>query len=526
MVASLPANEKDRIQALRRYAILDTPPEPAFDRIISLVARLLKVPIATVTLVDEHRQWFKAYCGLDESETDRDIAFCSHAILQDEMLIVPDTHKDPRFVNNPLVTGKPYIRFYAGMPLKGYNGSNIGVLCAIDTVPREFSSEQQAILEDLAEIVNEELRFRLATLEKNLLAAAVNHVNAGVIVTDPNQPGNPIIYCNPAFTEITGYEPEEAIGRSCRFLQGEHPDPEQQEIAKAIAERRPYRGLLLNYRKNGEPFWNSLLISPVFDEQGNLLNFVGLQHDVTDRKRDMDTLQENFERLKELERLRDSLTNMIIHDLRSPLSVTMGYLDFLRGEISGKLDEEELDLIRRARESADEINVMITSLLDVSRLESGKMPLDITESNLEDITQWALADELTLKGVRLKLELPAEPVPVRCDLGLISRVIGNLVGNAFKYSPEESTVTVRIASDEGKARFFVTDAGPGIPLEDQKRIFEKFGQVKGTRRVHSTGLGLTFCKLAIEAQGGSIGVNSEVGRGSTFWFSLPAATRK
>ena len=523
-----PSNEKERLKTLRRYAILDTPPEEAFDRITSLVGRLLGVPIATVTFVDEHRQWFKAARGLSQRETRREIAFCAHAILNDEMMIVPDARLDFRFAQNPLVTGPIGIRFYAGMPLKGVDGSNIGVLCAIDTKPREFTEEHKSILEDLAEIATSELRLRLATLEKNQLATAIAHVHAGVVVTDPTQADNPIVFCNPAFEEITGYCREEVMGRNCRFLQGPNSDPSvREEMRQAQNEQRSFRGLLLNYRKNGEAFWNDLIISPVFDKSGNLLNFIGLQDDVTERKQAVDALKENFDKLKELQDLRDSLTHMIIHDLRAPLSVTMGFLTFLKERAASKLDEIETEAIDRAQESAAQINAMITSLLDICRLESGEMPMDLKDFDIADIAITSLAHDLALMGPsRLQLELPEEPIRARGDAMLTNRVIANLVGNALKFSPKKSVVTVRATYDEGRARISVIDAGPGIPKEAHAEVFEKFGQLKATRRVHSSGLGLAFCKLAVEAQGGEIGIESEVGHGSTFWFTLPSAVKR
>jgi PAS domain S-box-containing protein len=525
MTAPLPINEKERLKALRRYAILDTPPEAAFDRLASLVTRLLNVPMATVTLVDEHRQWFKASCGMDQRETSREIAFCAHAILKDEMMIVPDASLDQRFAQNPLVTGPQGIRFYAGAPLKGFDGSNIGVLCAIDTKPREFSAEQQMILKDLAEITNSELHLRLASREKNQLAAAVTHMNAGVLVTDPHQPDHPIVFCNPAFSSITGYAYEEAMGRNCQFLYGPNSDPlVRKEIRQALEQQRPFHGLTLNYRKNGETFWCNSLISPVFDEKGELQNFVRLLGDVTERKSAEDALKQNYEKLKELEILRDNLTHMIVHDLRSPLTATMGFLALLEMHAAERQDEEGMGAIHGAQEGANQINSMITSLLDISRLEEGKMPLEINEFDLTEIAKTALAQTVALKGKKLlEFEGPDQPVRVRCDAMTVSRVIANLVGNAFKFSPKQSAVSVRISREEGLIRLSVTDAGPGIPREDYQRIFEKFGQLKGIRRVHSTGLGLTFCKLAIEAQGGKIGVESEVGHGSTFWFTLPPA---
>jgi GAF domain-containing protein len=164
--APLPADETERLAALRGYAVLDTPPEEAFDRVVQLVAAILDVPIALVSLVDEHRQWFKAKVGLDASETPREQSFCAHAILSDEILQVPDATEDPRFADNPLVTARPGgIRFYAGAPLEVPGGHRLGTLCAIDTRPRELDERQRQVLRDLAALAADQLELRRAGRE-------------------------------------------------------------------------------------------------------------------------------------------------------------------------------------------------------------------------------------------------------------------------------------------------------------------------------------------------------------------------
>src|SRR5690349_17553372 len=169
MIPSLrPANEVDRLAALRRYMVLDSEREAAFDRITALVARLLDVPIALVTLVDADRQWFKSAYGIDGTETKRDEAFCAHTILNDEPMIVSDAHEDERFVDNPFVTGAPHVRFYAGSPLQTPDGYNLGALCAIDTKPRELTPDQIASLNDLSAIVSALLEARLASHARRL----------------------------------------------------------------------------------------------------------------------------------------------------------------------------------------------------------------------------------------------------------------------------------------------------------------------------------------------------------------------
>lgn len=153
----IPANEQDRLFQLRSAAILDTPPEERFDRVTRMARRIFGVPVALVSLVDENRQWFKSCFGLDVSETPREISFCGHAILEEQTFVIEDTLKDERFFDNPLVTGEPYIRFYAGQPLRPLSGQAMGTLCVIDRAPREFSAEDRQMLVDFAQMVEREI---------------------------------------------------------------------------------------------------------------------------------------------------------------------------------------------------------------------------------------------------------------------------------------------------------------------------------------------------------------------------------
>lgn len=154
---SKPNNEALRIQTLRELNVLDTSPEERFDRLTRLAKRLFNVPIALVSLVDGDRQWFKSCMGLEASETPRDISFCGHAILGDQILTVCDAEQDERFHDNPLVVGDPKIRFYAGCPLTVANGSKLGTLCLIDLKPRNLDDEERALLRDLARMAEQEL---------------------------------------------------------------------------------------------------------------------------------------------------------------------------------------------------------------------------------------------------------------------------------------------------------------------------------------------------------------------------------
>ncbi|MES2546921.1 MAG: sensor domain-containing diguanylate cyclase [Pseudomonadota bacterium] len=167
LIPPMPPDEKTRIDTLRALNILDSSPQERFDRITRLAKRMFGVPIALVSLVDADRQWFLSSFGLDAKETSRDISFCGHAILGDEIFTVSDTALDPRFNDNPLVTDSPNIRFYAGCPITVPNGSKLGTLCLIDQSPRQFDEEDKAILRDLARMVEQEVvAIQLATLDE------------------------------------------------------------------------------------------------------------------------------------------------------------------------------------------------------------------------------------------------------------------------------------------------------------------------------------------------------------------------
>jgi len=170
--AAIPENEETRIDTLYSLGILDTPPEERFDRLTRLARRVFRVPIALVNLVDEHRLWTKSAQGQDPTEIPRDASFCAHTILGDDILLVPDTARDDRFRDNPYVVGSPHARFYAGCPLRAPNGSKLGTLCLIDTEPRKFSEEDQALLRDLAGMAERELvALQLATMDELTMLA-------------------------------------------------------------------------------------------------------------------------------------------------------------------------------------------------------------------------------------------------------------------------------------------------------------------------------------------------------------------
>ena len=223
-VQSLPGldvrfKEHARIAALRRYQVLDTDPESNFDELTALAAHICQTPIALVSLVDTDRQWFKSRLGLDVCSTDREVAFCTYAVASGSLFVVPDAAADPRFSNNPLVTGPPFIRSYAGAPLVTAEGHVLGTLCVLDTVPRELSAKTLSLLSSLArqamnllehrrqtylltrEIAEHELAEQMLARQRQFDEAVLESVSAGVLACDAD---GRVVVRNAAQRQMTG----------------------------------------------------------------------------------------------------------------------------------------------------------------------------------------------------------------------------------------------------------------------------------------------------------------------------------
>jgi len=239
-----------------------------------------------------------------------------------------------------------------------------------------------------------------------------------------------------------------------------------------------------------------------------------------------DRVRENYSRLQEVERLRDDLTNLIVHDMKNPLFRVSGYLELLRDEAREKLNAEQMSYIEEAMRSCRELVNMVKSLLDVSSLEQGKVSVNRQECSGACMLKEALAAiEPFVRDKSLKVKAPDSDFSLHCDPDMTQRVLTNILSNAARYSPAGGVITIAVENAGKEVRISVADQGPGIPKEYHSRIFQKFGRVEQRRtgdKSYPTGLGLAFCKLAVEAHGGRIGVESEPGRGSVFWFTLPA----
>ena len=234
-------------------------------------------------------------------------------------------------------------------------------------------------------------------------------------------------------------------------------------------------------------------------------------------------LEQQYAAIKKLEELKDSLTHMIVHDMASPLQTIALAVDLaLSGEAGHR--RENVEVLSRASDASRNLIEMVNSLLDISRMESGQMPLHLTDVDLRHLAEEAVETmQLLADAKNIRLSVQGPHVPLRADTDLIRRIFVNLIRNALKFTPGGGEVMVKVSASNDLATVEVRDTGMGVPPECHERIFEKFGQADAghQRQEHSSGLGLTFCRLAVVAHNGTIGVRSRLGEGSTFWFVLP-----
>jgi len=235
-------------------------------------------------------------------------------------------------------------------------------------------------------------------------------------------------------------------------------------------------------------------------------------------------LQESYEALRRLETLRDSLVHMVVHDLRSPLAAISACLEVIKWDAEEQHRRELAADVETGLHATRTIMRLVNSVLDVSKMEGTSMRLQIAPCDVAAVARESLDELASLVGTRkFRGDWPDEPVMALVDRDVVARIMQNLLGNALKFTPPSGEVTMAVEANDDRVRVAVSDTGPGIPREYRERVFEKFGQVEAVSRGQklSTGLGLTFCRMAVEAHGGRIGVDSETGRGSTFWFVLP-----
>ena len=239
-----------------------------------------------------------------------------------------------------------------------------------------------------------------------------------------------------------------------------------------------------------------------------------------------DRLSAAIQDLRDLERLKSTFVNAISHDLRIPLTGILGYAEFLEDGMGGELSPQQQEYVRQILDASGRMSNLLNELLDYARLEAGKFTVEARPIALTGAIEQAASTFFPVferKGLRYSAELPLDLPEVQADPERVVQVLSNLLSNAAKFTPTGGAIAVR-ARLEGDGAFLhveVADTGVGIPAEDVPKIFDRFHQTRAGQAAGGTGLGLNIAKSLIEAQGGQMGVRSEVGSGSVFWFTLP-----
>lgn len=349
---------------------------------------------------------------------------------------------------------------------------------------------------------------------------SINSATNGILIADARRPDVPTVYCNAAFEKITGYAKEEVVGRNCRFLQGQdHNQPDLDAIRQAIRDGTEGQAELRNYRKDGTVFWNEFYIAPVRDSQGTLTHFIGVQTDITRRKNQEAELARKTEALAQSNAELQQFAYVASHDLQEPLRMVASYTQLLRKRYQGKLDADADEFIEYAVDGADRMQRLIRDLLEYSRVGSENTSFEITEC--ERIWQHVMSN-LSASIRDHHATVTHDPLPtIYANPTLLTQVFQNLIGNALKFhgsSPASIHVGATSLSDGWE--FFIRDNGIGIPPDQRDRIFAVFQRLHGRSDYPGTGIGLAICKRIVEKHNGTIWVDSEPGKGSTFYFTV------
>ncbi|NTV31125.1 PAS domain S-box protein [candidate division WWE3 bacterium] len=537
--APIPANEATRIASVHALNILDTPPEERFDRITKTATSVFHAPISTITIIDTSREWYKSCQGVDSQEKDRAISFCGHALLSEGVMIIPDTLKDERFRDNPMVISAPNIRFYAGVPLYAADGSRVGVFCIKDVQPRTPTDEDIEILMNFAkwaelEINSEMLSVALqerTRLEKNLLEekkklaeekakdeAILHNIGDGLVVLDTSRH---VIMANKVVTEATGYSNDELMGQiwpDCVTPVNDHnrsSSVESEMITRALKQKEgsstPIYHPYYYTGKDGKVFPVAATVSPIHMSE----DIIGVAIIIRDVAREI-----------AIDKAKSEFVSLASHQLRTPLSTINWYTELLLNQNAGSLNDEQRTFLLEICKGNQRMTNLVSALLNVSRIEMGTFSVDPIKLNLRQLLHdlVVLLDPfIKSHHARIKESYPDSLPDIMLDQQLMAIILQNIITNAIKYSPDQSTIDISVSIQDQDVIIAIADQGIGIPEKQKNKIFTKLFRADNARDVEAdgTGLGLYIVKSILDHTGGSIWFESKVNKGTTFYIKLP-----
>lgn len=511
-------NEQERQAALDSYHILDTAEEKDFDDLTTLASAICGTPIALVSLVDNDRQWFKSHHGLADRETHRDYSFCAHAIAAPEqVLIVPNAKKDDRFSDNPLVTGPLDITFYAGVPLVNNDGFALGSLCVIDHQNREVNQEQINSLMVIAKQVVDKLELRRKVRELQLANEGLNEVNdrlnlaldAGKLGSYDADLNTGIIFCTEQCKADFGFE-KDKVPTTSDFLNIILPEYQlhvQEQVNLSLMNNSVFNAEYEVLWPDGSMHWIHASGKPRPDATGKINRMVGVTQNITARK--------------EFERHKDDFLSIASHELKTPITSLKGSLQLL-DKIKDKPGHPLFPkLIDSSNRSMDKINKLVDDLLNMHRFSEGYLRLDKTTFNIAELLELT-CNHIRMEGEHELIVQGDTELTMYADEHRIDQVIVNFVNNAVKYAADAKEIYLIISKENDFVKVSVKDGGPGIEPDQVPHLFDRYWRANHAGAKYTgLGLGLYICAEIIKRHDGEVGANSEIGKGSTFWFTIP-----
>jgi PAS domain S-box-containing protein len=369
-----------------------------------------------------------------------------------------------------------------------------------------------------------------------VLASALQSITIGVALCDATGPDATILYVNPAFGRITGYEPQEVIGQPLRFLQGRGtPQDQVERLERALIQRRAANLLLRSQRKDGKPFWNDMHVNPILEDSGHVAHFVAFISDASPRIRAEENLREAKHQAEIANRAKSDFLANVSHELRTPLNAIIGFSEIMQMQMFGAIGHKQYAAY------ADDIHLsgkhllsIINDILDLSKIEAGRFqlhvePVDIEET-FEDCAR-LVRERAENAGLQVLRRIDPATPPLIADKRAVKQILINLLSNAIKFTPQggEVTLAAHPAAAPGGAAggwvaLSVADTGIGIPPEQLDNALSAFGQVDNpfTRSQEGTGLGLPIVKSLVELHGGRFQIESAVGKGTKITMTMPA----
>jgi PAS domain S-box-containing protein len=528
-------DEARRLAALRRTAVLDTAPEQVFDDITALASAICGTPISLITLIDEQRQWFKSRVGLEVTETPRDIAFCHHTIQHTDVMIVPDARADPRFADNPLVTGDLGIQFYAGAPLITDDDQRIGTVCVIDQVPRRLDPSQVSQLETLARHASSLLTLRANQQElaqhRALLQSILDNTPTTITVKDL---AGRYVLANDAMAVLHGVGPDEIIGKTDReLLRDDDLAAARAELARRALDEGP-----VTVRSANPKGRESLLVTfPLQGDDGRPFGTGDIAADMSgqlDAEHEAAELQRRFEQARRLEGL-GHLAGGVAHDFNNLLAVIMASTGFAEDALDADALTMDLAQVRadiaEIRGAAERAARLTRQLLVFAQRETGEPVLLDLNALVHEFGQ--MLRRTLGAATQVVLDLSEQPCWVQADRSQLEQVLLNLSLNARDAMPDGGTLTISTARESGSSNppplgsaptaavvLSVRDEGVGMDDDVAARAFEPFFSTKGS--TGGSGLGLATVHGAVAKAGGAVQIDTSPGAGTALVVHLPA----